>query len=227
MRGRPNHPCQSYDELRAAHAADPCAAVIARRIGANVKQVRRWLGEIGIVLPAGRKPRPRGVTPRYVWGANRSSDGKRITCTLYNIWHSMRLRCRTPGYRDYKYYGGRGITICAEWDEYASFRAWALSNGFGPGMSIERNDVNGNYGPDNCCWIPKSEQQDNTRRVKKLTVNGVTKPLPVWARETGIAPTLIRTRLKAGWDHTSCVTIVPGSLPKGRGRGLNSFVRGR
>lgn len=225
-RGRKPIPCPDTSKLRALHADDPRPIVIARRFAGNAKQIRRWLGELGIQLPPRRTLRPRGVTPAFARLAYRP-DGKRITCTLYNIWHSMRLRCLTPGYRDYKYYGGRGITICAEWDTYEAFRAWAISHGFGKDLTLDRREVNGNYEPSNCRWIPQSDQQLNTRRVKMLTVNGVTKPLPVWSRETGLSPEVIRVRLKAGWDHESCVTIPVGSLPRGRGQGLKSFLGSR
>lgn len=150
-------------------------------------------------------------------------NGPRVSCSLYNIWHSMRLRCFTPGYRDYKYYGGRGITICDEWSNYETFRTWALANGFGKGMSIERNNVHRGYAPDNCSWIPKSHQQDNTRRVHRLTVSGVTKSLPEWARLRGIKATVINSRLQMGWNHEQAVTIPigqgrPAEFHKKRGR---------
>lgn len=132
--------------------------------------------------------------------------GKRVSCSLYNIWHSMRLRCLTPGYRDYKYYGGRGITICDEWSDYGAFRVWAVSNGFGKGMSIERNNVQRGYAPDNCSWIPLGHQQDNTRRVHRLTVGGITKSLPEWSRIHGVKAAVINSRLRLGWDHERAVT---------------------
>ena len=46
---------------------------------------------------------------------------------LYAIWNSMRQRCNNPNHKAYKNYGGRGITICKEWDDFGEFRRWALS----------------------------------------------------------------------------------------------------
>jgi len=83
---------------------------------------------------------------------------------LYMVWLSMRQRCNNPNSRDYPHYGARGITVCAEWDDYATFERWALSNGYTPGLTIERNNVDGNYCPENCSWIPKGEQAKNTTR---------------------------------------------------------------
>ena len=48
---------------------------------------------------------------------------------LYKVWISMRNRCLNERCKDFKYYGGRGITICAEWNDYTNFKEWAMSNG--------------------------------------------------------------------------------------------------
>lgn len=83
---------------------------------------------------------------------------------LYNVWLRMKGRCNNPKATNYKYYGGRGITVCDEWkNSYAAFREWALANGYKDGLSIDRIDVNGNYTPDNCRWITMAEQQKNKR----------------------------------------------------------------
>lgn len=141
------------------------------------------------------------------------SDGKRVSCSLYNIWHSMRLRCLTPGYRDYKYYGGRGITICEAWGTYEGFREWAIANGFRKAVALDRVDPDGNYCPNNCRWTSRNDYQLNTRRVLKLTVAGITKPLPVWARLKGLSSDLIRTRLYSGWSHDRAV-LTPLGAPR-------------
>jgi hypothetical protein len=151
--------------------------------------------------------------------AKRANGPGRVSCSLYNIWHSMRERCLCATYRDYKYYGGRGITICEAWSDYAVFRAWALSAGFSKGMTLDRRDSDGHYTHDNCRWIPKSRQQDNTRRVNKLTTGGVTRSLPEWARLLGISPEVLRTRLKAGWTHDQILTFPLGKVRPGMLRG--------
>lgn len=84
---------------------------------------------------------------------------------LYNVWLRMKSRCNNPKVDNYKYYGGRGITVCEEWQhDYTAFRNWALSNGYQEGLSIDRINVNGNYEPNNCRWISMAEQQKNKRR---------------------------------------------------------------
>ena len=86
---------------------------------------------------------------------------------LYSRWEQMRNRCNAPSNPAYKDYGGRGIKVCDEWDNtrygFVAYYAWAMQNGFKPKLSIERKDVNGNYEPNNCEWIPLKEQVHNRR----------------------------------------------------------------
>lgn len=90
---------------------------------------------------------------------------------LYHIWCCMRQRCLNPNNKRYINYGGRGVTICKDWDNYAVFRDWALNNGYEDGLTIERINVDGNYEPLNCTWITNAKQQTNTTRsVKYLGV---------------------------------------------------------
>jgi hypothetical protein len=84
----------------------------------------------------------------------------------------MRARCNNSHVRSYKNYGGRGIKICDEWNDFERFYNWAMSNGYSDILTIERIDCNGNYCPDNCKWIPKVEQALNRRNTLKLIYNG-------------------------------------------------------
>lgn len=84
---------------------------------------------------------------------------------LYRIWSEMRYRCSKPTNKDFKYYGGRGIAVCAEWlYDFTSFREWAMSAGYQDDLTIDRIDVDGNYCPENCRWVTMSEQNKNHRK---------------------------------------------------------------
>ena len=74
---------------------------------------------------------------------------------LYKVWTDMKKRCYNPRYKQYKDYGGRGITVCDKWlHDYSAFRKFALENGYDSEAkfgecTIDRIDVNGNYSPEN------------------------------------------------------------------------------
>ncbi|GAB6728147.1 hypothetical protein [Streptococcus uberis] len=125
---------------------------------------------------------------------------------LYNIWVGMRQRCNNESSKDYPKYGGRGIEICDEWNDYLSFRNWATSNGYSDNLSIDRIDVNGNYEPSNCRWADYKTQANNQSNNHLITFNGRTKNIKQWSEETGISNVTILTRLTRGWSIDRSLT---------------------
>ena len=91
---------------------------------------------------------------------------------IYNIWDTMKQRCFNPNQKDYKNYGGRGITVCKQWNEFINFYNWAMDNGYKVNLTIERRDVNGNYEPSNCLWATIQQQARNTRKNHFVAYKG-------------------------------------------------------
>lgn len=118
----------------------------------------------------------------------------KVYARLYASWKNIIRRCTNPTDKEYKNYGGRGITICNEWAEFHTYAQWALSNGWGDGMSIERIDVNGNYEPSNCTFIPIREQFYNKTNTAWITHDGKTQSLAKWCEELGLNKHSVSTR---------------------------------
>ena len=81
----------------------------------------------------------------------------------------MRRRCNNPNSPKYEYYGGKGVTVCDEWNKpyggFENFCEWAISNGYSDDLTIDRIDSNQGYNPSNCRWISHIE---NVKRSAKL-----------------------------------------------------------
>lgn len=92
---------------------------------------------------------------------------------LWRLWHGMHERCKYPRHISYQYYGGKGINVCKEWQDFSGFRLWAASNGYADGMSIDRRDADKDYAPDNCTWVTRSENtaRGNKGRIKRRQVS--------------------------------------------------------
>lgn len=81
---------------------------------------------------------------------------------LYGCYKGMMSRCYREKDIHFNAYGNRGIVVCDEWkNNPRAFIEWALTHGYSDDLTIERIDVNGNYEPSNCTWIPMSEQYKN------------------------------------------------------------------
>lgn len=118
---------------------------------------------------------------------------------LNMAWQRMRSRCHSVNADHYKHYGGRGIGICKEWDDYATFREWAISTGYDGTREIDRIDNDGDYCPENCRWATRTEQMRNRRNTVKISHEGVTKPLADWCDDYGIKYKLAHARYKKGY----------------------------
>lgn len=83
---------------------------------------------------------------------------------LYSAYKGMLTRCENPKSRNYRWYGAKGIKVCEDWRaDFDAFRAWALANGWAPGLTLDRVDETKGYEPGNCAYETQSE---NSRRMR-------------------------------------------------------------
>lgn len=123
---------------------------------------------------------------------------------LAKKYNGMKQRCYNPNNSEYNNYGGRGISICKEWlDDVNQFLKWAVENGYEVGLTIDRIDVNGNYCPENCRWIPMEEQSKNRRNNVIVDVGGEKMTIAEAGRRLGMSESTIRMRAKRGKDVDS------------------------
>lgn len=119
---------------------------------------------------------------------------------LYGIWSGMKRRCYVTTCKMYKYYGGRGITVCEKWQDYIPFRDWALANGYSDKLTLDRIDVNKNYCPENCRWATYVVQQNNRRNNHVVVYQGKEYTVSELARKLGLSASVVSARLRKGWD---------------------------
>jgi hypothetical protein len=126
---------------------------------------------------------------------------------LYAAWANMKRRTTNPNNHNYAYYGGRGISVCADWESYEAFRDWAVVNGYQADLELDRIDNDGNYEPSNCRWVPRKKQANNMRKNRVITYNGETHSLSEWAEITGIKRATLSNRINTyGWSVERALT---------------------
>jgi hypothetical protein len=126
----------------------------------------------------------------------RNRVGKRTS--EYITWANMIRRCSNPSDEFYSLYGGRGITVCENWKDFANFFA---DMGERPaGCSIERKDCDGNYCPENCVWADSIVQANNRSNNVVLEYQGRKQTAKQWSRELNIPYEALRQRLNRGWS---------------------------
>ena len=109
----------------------------------------------------------------------------------------MKSRCHDPRMMDYKYYGGKGVKVCARWEKFLNFFA---DMGHPPtdAHTLDRIDSNGDYEPGNCKWSTMQEQVNNRGNNRHITYDGRTLTIGEWTRVVGVRHGTLLRRFKKG-----------------------------
>jgi hypothetical protein len=134
--------------------------------------------------------------------SNQFSMTEKELQNLYSIWKAMLGRCTNSNDKDFARYGGRGITICENWLDFANF---VKDMGLRPSKlySIDRVDNDKGYNKENCRWATLIEQAFNKSTTVKVMFNDQQLSLKEACRLSGISYHTARSRIKAGkpWDY--------------------------
>ena len=134
---------------------------------------------------------------------------------LYVSWCHIKERCNNPHTKSYCYYGGRGIRLCERWDrDFKAFYDWSLNNGWRPGLTIDRIDNDGPYSPENCRWVDRYIQMNNTRSNHRITYNGESHTIAEWSRIKNLPYSAFKFRIKSGWPIEYALNAPIGSKLK-------------
>lgn len=117
---------------------------------------------------------------------------------IHRSWSGMKNRCLNPKNTDFHHYGGRGIQVCERWLSFDNFLA-DMGASWSGGLTIERKNVNGDYDPSNCVWLPAKEQQKNKRTTVRALLFGRHMTIPEIAHLARVSRGCIEQRIRNGW----------------------------
>lgn len=122
----------------------------------------------------------------------------------FSSWRSAMQRCSRPSDVAYHNYGGRGIRVCERWHDFTAFLA---DMGERPSAkhSLDRIDNDKGYEPGNCRWATTTEQANNRRTNRLITIDGVTRTVSDWTEKVGLPRGVVKDRLRHGWTEREAV----------------------
>jgi len=136
----------------------------------------------------------------------------------YYSWIKINCRCLDPNDTAFARYGGRGITVCERWhrENPDGLKNFLADMGPKPGskFSVDRIDNSRGYEPTNCRWASPKTQQNNRRNNIQITIDGVTKPVSVWATEAGIKRAALLSRYQSGTRGADLLTPTQKAGPR-------------
>lgn len=132
---------------------------------------------------------------------------------IFYVWQGIRDRCTNPKNKQYKNYGGRGISVCEEWmNSSDAFIEWAIQNGYEEGLQLGRININGNYEPSNCKFVTQLENARNKRNIIHIHFEGKLLTISEVAEITGLREELIYQRIHRGnWSEYDATHTIPDS----------------
>lgn len=133
---------------------------------------------------------------------------------LYDVWSKIVDRCENPNNKDFKWYGGKGVTICPAWrTDVAQFYEWAQGAGYIKGLTVDRKDNALGYTPENCRLVPACRQQRNKTNNRIVSYLGVDMCLEdaiesaVSQMPAGVTPKTVRSRVSGyGWTFDKAIS---------------------
>lgn len=142
-----------------------------------------------------------GCFKRNLARARQYKHGQAVHATEtaeYRTWMRMIARCHNPNATGYQNYGGRGISVCAQWR--TSFVQFFADMGPRPSdHSIDRRDNDGDYDSGNCRWASRKQQQRNTSQNRYILLSGERRALSEWCEIKGLNYNKVKSRISRGW----------------------------
>lgn len=128
----------------------------------------------------------------------------------YSVWSDMVKRCNNPRHISYRYYGGKGISVCERWRDFSKFYE---DMGSRPeGLTIDRIDGSRGYEPGNCRWATYQTQTENRECQKLYEFDGEMVTLPKLGEIVGVNHKTIRSRMvRGGLTMFQAINHKPGT----------------
>lgn len=79
-------------------------------------------------------------------------------CRSYGLWCGIIYRCYNPSCKEYPYYGGKGVTVSEDWQNYQNFAEWYFSNcqSSEDNLEVDKDLLSGDcYSDKTCLLLPQ------------------------------------------------------------------------
>lgn len=135
---------------------------------------------------------------RYLTIGRKNSTHKMSTHPVYAVWRGMLARCSNPKHRAWLNYGGRGISVCEEWQNSFEEFWQDMSESYVFGLCLDRENNEGNYEKSNCRWVTHKVNDRNKRNNTRLETPWGRITISEAAERSGIGKTTLCYRLSRG-----------------------------